>query len=159
MNRFGMCLAAVGTALTVVACAPSLADNRAGGTEIIGYDVAGSAVLHETPASRSIACEDVLLFAARPNVVERIDKVFGSEKGGYAADWKVRGYAEIAERLDRIDYAECSSSVAFVLHNVSRGEYYLVARATWLLRWQHNGGYLARRVSITKSITDIDLEK
>jgi hypothetical protein len=147
-------------ALTAAACAPSLAipslNDHDG--EPASYSIAGTAILHES-SSHHITCEDVLLVKATPQVIAKISAVFGGEGGGYAAELKVGGYTEIAEQQNRVAYKECGGDGAFILSHVKPAEYYVIARTTWLLRWAHRGGYLARRIQVTRSMTDIRLEK
>jgi hypothetical protein len=163
MRTGGVCWASIAIALTVGACAPTLsvrqsigADN---GLSANTYDVAGSAGLRETPSSREITCEDVLLLIATPEVSAKINTFFGDQTGGYVADGMISGYSDIADRENRVGYAECDGTGAFTLRRVSRGDYYIVARATWLQRWGHRGGYLAKRVAVSNSLTNVRLEK
>jgi hypothetical protein len=156
-------MASISVALTLGACAPTLAENQSfgadNGSSANTYDVAGAASLRETPSSREITCEDVLLLTAAPEISAKINTVFGNSAGGYVADGMISGYSDIADRKNRVGYAECDANGAFTLRHVYRGDYYIVARATWLLRWAHRGGYLAKRVSVSGSLTSVRLEK
>jgi hypothetical protein len=147
-------------ALMATACTPSLAipSPNDHDREPASYSIAGTAILHES-SSHHVACEDVLLVKATPQVIAKVGAVFGGEGGGYAAELKVGGYTAIADQQDRVAYEGCDTDGAFILSHVKPAEYYVIARTTWLLRWAHRGGYLAKRIQVTRSMTEVRLEK
>jgi hypothetical protein len=97
-------------------------------------------------------CEDVTIVLATKATSRKIEPFLGLPRNGFVREPFFR------EMENDPDYARVSRNVgcgadgAFQFRDLPGGTYYIVARATWLLGHAHHGGFLLRKIDVSKSI-------
>jgi hypothetical protein len=128
-----------------------------GGTLPIGPNaITGHATL--TMKGYKKYCLDVALVPADKKLSQAMAPFLAAPANGFAGEVAFRGVEAMPEYDKDSRHAECDATGAFTFQNIPNGNYYLVARVTWLLRLAHRGGFLIQPTSVFDSMKDIELK-
>jgi hypothetical protein len=111
--------------------------------------IAGRAYLVVLPSKREKNCEDILLVPHKYDYDRAIVSAFGESKTGLARDGEFADtYADLGNQKD-VKSADCDDKGQFEFSHLAEGDYYLIARSTWLLRLAHRGGYFLKEITVS----------
>ena len=119
------------------------------------YSIAGHATL--TMEGSRKPCEDITLVPVNETTSKAMASFLARPAGGFAGEVAFRDveaipdYEKISHRVD------CDASGGFKFQNVGDGNYYLVARVTWLLRLAHRGGFVIRPMTVSASMEGLEV--
>jgi len=105
----------------------------------------------------SRGCENVSLLPVTP-AVEKLFQFSGDRLNDYFID-RVSFYRAIrgSEAWKSRQQIPCVGNGAFSFEKLPAAQYFLVAEVTWSMRWAQHGGYLLRKISISKDTNDVYL--
>ena len=73
---------------------------------------------------------------------------FGNTSRGYTQRTRLESLPDSDEYEKFARHADCDEDGRFRFDRVADGRYYLLAKITWLVRWQRNGGGLMSAVDV-----------
>lgn len=101
------------------------------------------------------SCEDVTVVLATEATSRKIEPFLGLPRNGFVREPFFREIENDPDYARFSRKADCGSDGNFLFRDLSGGTYYIVARVTWLLGHAHHGGFLLRKVDVSKSIDGI----
>jgi hypothetical protein len=110
--------------------------------------ISGRAYLQFPVSSRQRNCDDILLVPQNAKYRQLVLTKFGEDESKPLQDIKfIEIYDDLGQQGD-IRSADCDASGRFAFSHLADGDYYLIARSTWLLRLAHRGGIFLKQVHV-----------
>lgn len=110
--------------------------------------ISGRAYLVFPASNRQRNCDDVLLVPQKSEYRQIVSANFGEDESKLLQDIKFIGiYDDLGHQGD-VKSADCDDSGRFAFSHLADGDYYLIARSTWLLRMAHRGGVFLKQVHV-----------
>lgn len=106
-----------------------------------------------TQSGKVVNChgDDVLLIALTPNTRERMSGAFKGAETGYASRIVVEGALD-DKRLDSLERrASCDAGGNFRFEHVASGQYFILAKVYWSVRWGRYGGGVLQSITVDKA--------
>jgi hypothetical protein len=110
--------------------------------------ISGRAYLLFPVSNRQRNCEDILLVPQKAEYHQIVLANFGEDESKLQQDIKFAGIYDDLGRQGDVKAADCDDSGRFAFSNLANGDYYLIARSTWLLRLTPRGGYFFRQIHV-----------
>jgi hypothetical protein len=110
--------------------------------------ISGRAYLVFAASNRQRNCDDILLVPQKSEYRRIVSANFGDEESKLLQDIKFLGIYDDLGRQGDVKSADCDDSGRFAFSHLADGDYYLIARSTWLLRLAHRGGVFLKQVHV-----------
>ena len=124
-------------------------------TQVGPNSLAGHATLISGGYSR--VCEDVVLLPVTTEIDQRSAPFGDLTDGQFIGEHTLRPAIVDHEIQSLRRQAECARDGAFLFKEVPVGQYLLIARVTWSVRWARHGGYLVRKIIAAENMNDIEI--
>jgi hypothetical protein len=117
--------------------------------------LAGHAVLIMGGYSRG--CEEVALVSANDQTSKILSDALKPDHGGFVGEVAFREIEEKVGYQKSARHVGCDEKGNFHFEDIPAGDYYLVARITWLVRLAHRGGFIIRSIPVSGPMTGIEI--
>ncbi len=112
--------------------------------------ISGRAYLVFPASNRQRNCDDILLVPQKAEYRQFVLSNFGEGESKLFQDIKfIKSYDDLGQQGD-VKSVDCDDGGQFAFSHLADGDYYLIARTTWLLRLAHRGGVFLKQVHVPK---------
>jgi hypothetical protein len=132
----------------VAGCAPRYSELGANTVAYGSGRTSGRAYLAFPASDRQRNCDDILLVPQKAEYRQIVLTNFGEDESKLLQDIKFVEIYDDFEKQRDVKSVDCDSSGRFSFTHLADGDYYLIARSTWLLRLAHRGGVFSKQVHV-----------